>query len=387
MEKTTRPFLILLVLSALLTSMAVRSQDRDSLEQFLPAARGKDRVKVLNQLYIGWINSDPVKASAFNREALTLAREIGDSLGLAKAINNLGHLYRNHGALDKALEYYLQAEGLFIRLADQQGIAASQSNIGIIHSYKKDFEKAKSYFEGSVKIFLELRDTARLAGVFNNLGNVWLNLNDQQRATTYFRRSISFSQAVGQTPADPMINLANVQMLQGDSQDAIETLNRAAGLAENSDNKQILLSIQIGLGNAWLKAGKLSDSEKALKKALELSKSVEAYVDEPQIFKSLAENYARQGRMADAYANMLLYEEARELYFSDESSRKIAQMEMMIDIHEKEKELEALRQQEALSKLELQRTQLAITLIIISLLSSALLVNLYIQKRKARRKA
>lgn len=362
------------------------AQNTDSLEQVLMSVKGKEKVRVFNQLYITWSKTDPVKASGFNQEAIALAREIGDSLGLAKAINNLGHMYSNHGALDQALEYYLTAEGMFVRLNEQSGMAASRSNIGTIYSYKKDYDKARTYFENSEKIFAAQGDSLRLAGVLNNLGSTWLALSDPAKASGFFERSFRMSESAGVTPADPLINLANVKLIQGDHQTAVEILNSAAQIAQKSDDKEILLSTQLGLGNVWLKAGKLKESEKALLEALNLSRQVEAFVHEPEIFKSLASNYAQQGRMKDAYDAMLSYETTRERYFSDESSRRIAQMEILIDIHEKEKEIEGLRRDEALRKVELQRTQLAITLIIISLLTAALLVNLYIQKRKSRKR-
>ncbi len=43
------------------------------------------------------------------REAMNLANEIGDKKGLAASYNNLGIAYRNQGALDKALEYYINS--------------------------------------------------------------------------------------------------------------------------------------------------------------------------------------------------------------------------------------------------------------------------------------
>ena len=60
----------------------------------------------------------------------------------------------------------------------------------------------------------------------------------------------------------------------------------------------------------------------------------------------------------------LKYDDAREKIFGEESTRKIAQMEMVIDFQEKEKEYDLLRQEGEITKLELRNSRLFIILII-----------------------
>lgn len=358
----------------------------DSLKNMLGKAKGPERVRLFNRLYIELSSTDPVQASAYNREALTLAMEIKDTLGMAKSYNNLGHIYRNHGALDQALEYYVTSENLFRQIDDADGLGSVFNNIGTIYGYKQDHNRAKNYFEKAQQIFIQRGDKERLSGVMNNLGNTLMAMGDQDLAMNFFEESLSIAEQSGKKTPDPLVNIGNLYLIRNDHDKAVDYLNQAAEAARQLNNKESLLSIQIGLGNAWLKAGDLSASEKSLKEALRLSEEVEAYVLEPEIFKSLAANYAQQGKMGDAYTNMLKYEEGREKYFSEESSRKIAQMEMLIDIHEKEKELEALRREEEINRIKLQRSQLAITLIILILVVIALVANLYLQKKKSARR-
>src|SRR5689334_7764055 len=92
----------LLLIVTVMTSMAQRA---DSLTAQLDTVRNERRVKTLNQLAGLHVDSDPVKAFGYAREALNLATEISDSRGLAAAYNNLGVLYKAQGALDKSLDY------------------------------------------------------------------------------------------------------------------------------------------------------------------------------------------------------------------------------------------------------------------------------------------
>ena len=384
MNMSVKSLIILFAVS--ISLLNATAQSVDSLKTLLTKARGAERVSLYNKLYLELNSSDPVQASAYNREALTLSLEIKDTLGIAKSYNNLGHIYRNHGALDQALEYYLISENLFRQINDSEGLGSVFNNIGTIYGYKQDHNQAKSYFEKAQEIFIQREDQVRLSGVLNNLGSTLMALGDQDLAMKFFEQAMAVGEQAGHESPDPLVNIGNLYLMRDDHEKAVEYLNHAAESARKLNNKESLLSIQIGLGNAWLKAGELAASEKSLKEALRLSEEVEAYILEPEIFKSLAANYARQGRMGDAYTNMLRYEEGRERFFSEESSRKIAQMEILIDIHEKEKELDALRREEEINRVKLHRSQLAITLIIVSLVTIALLANLYLQRKKSSRR-
>ena len=87
----------------------------------------------------------------------------------------------------------------------------------------------------------------------------------------------------------------------------------------------------------------------------------------PAIYKAMAENFALQNRWKDAYQMQLRYDEAREKINSDESTRNIARMEMVLDFQEKEKELQILRKEDEIKSLELRNTRLFIILVILGI--------------------
>src|SRR5690349_17295526 len=108
---------------ALLIAITTSAAPIDSLENVLKTAQGDLKVKTLNELFRAHINMDPVKAIGYTREALSLATEIDDRRGIAASYNNLGVAYKNQGALDKALEYYLVSLKNYTDLDNKEGIA------------------------------------------------------------------------------------------------------------------------------------------------------------------------------------------------------------------------------------------------------------------------
>lgn len=382
-----RHLITLLVFLAYLSfSQSPVHHKADSLERQLKNAKGTSRIKILNLLFGAYINTDPVRATGYTKEALTLAMEYEDANGMAAAYNNLGVAYKNHGALEKALENYLTAESIYVKSGNQDGKAATHNNIGTIYSLKKDFEKSKQFFEEALKSFVALKDSAKQVVTLNNLGNVYSDLGKYPEALDLFHKSMQVSDRLHKISIDPLLNIGNVFIRQNKPKEAIEYLSKAQVLSLEQNDQLTLMSVKSSIANALLQSGDLKGAERNLQEALVICKNLESFFLEPQILKNLAETYARQNRMSDAYRAMLDYEKSRERIFSEESSRKIAQMEMVIDIHEKEKQIEDLKEDEELKSIQLQRTQLAVIVIVVTILAIALGINAYIQNSKSKRR-
>jgi hypothetical protein len=89
--------------------------------------------------------------------------------------------------------------------------------------------------------------------------------------------------------------------------------------------------------------------------------------------------------MKEAYETMVRYDGVKEKIFGEESSRKIAQMEIALDLQEREKELDALKTKEELNSMELRHARLAITCIVLGVIVIVSLVNFYFSKRKSKK--
>ncbi len=357
----------------------------DSLENVLATAEGDLKVKTLNELFRAHINFDPVKAIGYSREALTLATEIDDRKGMAASYNNLGVAYRNQGALDKALEYYLSSLKLYDALDNLEGIATSKNNIGTIYSMKKDYGQAMKYFEDAFELFTQIDDKQRIIGTMNNLGNLHSDLQLYEQALKYYSQAFQVAEKAGTIYSDPLSNIGNVYFRQGNLQRAVEYYERAIELAKKENNRIGVLNITANLGEVYVQAGQTSNAQRYLEEALGMSKNLQAYIFEPQILKSLAANNAKQGRMKEAYETMLQYDASRERIYGEESSRKIAQMEIALDLAEKEKEMEALRKDDEIKSLELHNTRMVISLIILGIIMVIAFVNLFFFRKKPKK--
>lgn len=374
--------LVPLLLLTILSYSPLFSQRADSLQHLLDTIRGEGKVKTLNELFRAHLSNDPVSAVEYASEALMLAGEIGDKRGMAAAYNNLGVAYRNQGALDKALQYYLTSLHLYDSLQNTEGIATTKNNIANIYSIKKDYTQAMRYLEESHALFRELNDPFRLVGSLNNLGNLYHDIHRHDEALAYYTQAYELSEKNGARFGDPLTNVGNLYFNQGDYTKALEYYGKALEIERQNNNRLGILNTLANMGIACTKARQPQQAARYLSEALALSEALQAFTSLPTVYRATADNYALQNRWKEAYEMQLKYDETREKIYSEESSRNIARMEMVLAFQEKERELELLKKEDEIKSLELRNTRLFIILAILGIIIVIGSINFVYMDRK-----
>src|SRR5688572_25921181 len=277
MDKNMTGKLFFTAFFTILLYSPVISQNTDSLEAMLDTAQGDQKVKTLNELFRAHLRSDPVRAVGYTHEALILATEIDDKRGMAASYNNLGVAYRNQGALDKALEYYITSMKLYTTLDNKEGIATTKNNISNIYSIKKDYGQAMRYLEESYALFTQLGDQYRIIGSMNNLGNLYSDIQLFEKAFKYYSEAYQLSEKSGLKFADPLNNIGNIYYKQGNYQKAVEHYLRALEIEKAKKNNLGILDIVTNLGIAYTKAKQPKPAEQYLSEATSLSNELQAF--------------------------------------------------------------------------------------------------------------
>jgi hypothetical protein len=152
---------------------------------------------------------------------------------------------------------------------------------------------------------------------------------------------------------------------------------------ENNNRVGILNSIT-NIGIAFAKAGQPKPAEKYLEEAETLVEEMEAYSFLPSILKLRSEILFKQGNSRDAYLTFIKYDSLREIIYGQESTRKIVQMELVLDFQEKEKELDMLKKEGEIQSLQLRNSRLFIVMMILGGLIIIGVINLYFMGNKKR---
>jgi tetratricopeptide (TPR) repeat protein len=372
-----------LLFFACLQIYAVSGQKPDSLLAVLDTAQADRKVKTLNELFRAYLQSDPVKALGYTREALNLSTEINDKKGMAASYNNLGVAYRNQGALDKSLEYYINSLKRYEELDNKEGIATTKNNIATIYSLKRDYGNALRNLDESYNMFIQLGDQNKIIGSMNNLGNLHSDIQLYEKALKYFNQAYQLSEKAGKKFADPLSNIGSIYFKQGNYQRAVEYYEKALEIERANNNRLGVLNVVTNLGITFTKAKQPKPASAYLTEAMALSDELQAFTSLPTIYKALAENYAKQGMMKEAYETELKYDEVREKIYGEESSRNIAQMEMVMNFQRTEREFEMLKKEDEIKSLELHNSRLFIVMMILGVLIVLGSLNFfYLSKKK-----
>ncbi len=142
------------------------------------------------------------KAMFYSKKALMLkTAEFGETHPeVADSLSNVGLVYYRQGEYDKALSCHLKALAIQKAAFGQYDhrLLEIYSNIGIAYDGKGDFDKAIHYYRLALDLErgLSEMENLRSASIYNNLGSVWYNKGNHEKAIAGFKQSLAIRKKV-----------------------------------------------------------------------------------------------------------------------------------------------------------------------------------------------
>jgi predicted ATPase/DNA-binding XRE family transcriptional regulator len=222
------------VLSVLWTVHGHLREGRRWLDAALALASPSDRTaNRANALFgagrLAAAQGDYVPSCAYYEESVAIFRELNDSTGIAKVLNNLGIVLAGLNAYEESR--LAQEESLEIRrkAGDKQGVALCLNELGRIAYEQMDYARARSLHEESLAIFREIADTRSIAYSLQRLGMVAIAQRDYASARPQFMESLALWRELGYQQA-----IAWTIQSQGDVARGLEDYEGARSLYEES---------------------------------------------------------------------------------------------------------------------------------------------------------
>lgn len=138
----------------------------------------QDRVADLNRRSFELRKDHPDSSLALARQAIVLADDIGDTVGLALAYKRVGLVMSRRSELDSALWYYRRALVLEERIGHRKGMMATSQNIGEVLKKKGDLDQARDMYLVALDLGRALGDDEAQALAHNALGATYQRLGD-----------------------------------------------------------------------------------------------------------------------------------------------------------------------------------------------------------------
>lgn len=152
-----------------------------------------------------------------NKQAVALAKEIGNQEYLAKSTFNLGSSYRYAGINDTAITYYEEGKKLF-GSSDEWIQAQSNDILQVLYSDLGQYDRAIELGEKALAFFRKAGSPNPLAVTLMNLGVSYSSKSLFDKAIPLFNEALQISKQVNnqQVESNIMLNLANIYMQKND---------------------------------------------------------------------------------------------------------------------------------------------------------------------------
>lgn len=119
--------------------------------------------RALYALGMLWSARDYTRAGGYRREALRVARALGDEALVARSLNRIGNWHVNLDEPQAGLPYHQEALAIVERLGDETGIAETVDLIAMAHHCAGAQPDAAVYYARSVELFTRRDDRRGLA--------------------------------------------------------------------------------------------------------------------------------------------------------------------------------------------------------------------------------
>ena len=170
----------------------------EALGQFSTRGDRDGRMRTLNLLgAIHWEQGRIAEAQWCFADALHLARQLEDSLMLARASNNLASVAHLQGRSDEAAALYRGALLAYQRLGDRRGLAETYHNLGFAYRQAGELRESESAADNAVRHAEVVGEPALLALVLGAKAELSIERGDHALAERELERAAEYADRSG----------------------------------------------------------------------------------------------------------------------------------------------------------------------------------------------
>ncbi|MEM6346945.1 MAG: tetratricopeptide repeat protein, partial [Bacteroidota bacterium] len=316
----------------------------DSLENALETqkALNEGKVDLLNRLgYEYWI-VDPRKSEEYGGEALEIAKILPYPSGQAFANRVIGVSHWVRGNLDLAFGFLIDASDLYLSIGDSLGLANSVLNLGMAYADQQNFKVAEKKYQDALSIFSKLEASSRVATTYTKIADLSIQKEDYEEAYQQLQRALAIHKQneflYGIAEANG--KLGKVALARQDYNGAISYLLLAVEAGEKRNDQVGQADHFQAIGLAYLRKGNLNQAEAYLQASMAIADSFKLKKIQRDVYATYKELATEREDFKEAYGFAERYVKIKEELFNEEKSNIIANMEAKQAYKEKERELE-----------------------------------------------
>ena len=208
--------------------------------------------------------------------AIQAARSLGDRLGQAGALNDLGSVQRLTGEYAAAAEAHEEALGIYRQIGSRLGEANALSALGDVLRLKGDHTAAAQALEQALAIYRDLADRLGEVGALYHLGIVLQQTCDYPAAAQALEQALGIYRQIGRRlgEANALSALGIVLRLTGDYPAAAQAQEQALGICRQIGSRLGEANALSALGDVLRLTGDYPAAAQALEQALAINRQI-----------------------------------------------------------------------------------------------------------------
>ena len=342
----------------------------------------------------GFGKSDYAAALKYSLQSLQQFEEIGDKLGTARILSDIGVIHWYQANYPDALKYYFDALRINEEINNKPDIAVTLCNIGIVYNSQKDYQKALTYITKANKIDEEMGNKSGIAANLGDIGELYRNLNNHEKALEYVLKSLQLYKELGDKNGIAR-DLGNLGVIYTEQKNYSKALDYHLQSLKISEELGVKIETAASLGNIgilYLATAKATATGKynfaALRKAKVYTDSAITICREIGDLNSLSANYNRlseiQSLLGDNKSALKSYKDyalIKDSIFNIEKDKKLTETAMQYAFDKKEAAAKASQEKKDIRQRNLRNSIIAGAAVLLLVLIA--LVNRYRYKQKA----
>lgn len=291
---------------------------------------------------------NPKDALEFAALSLELAQKSNSDSLLYRANHNLGSIYLLLGNYPRALQLYNVAINHGSKLVDKSILARPLGNVGSIYYYQKDYPNALKYYKQALSYFpstiaaTDVPNLSRKASVLSNIGIIFDETKKYDAAEKYYREALILARLANDH--EQIGNILNNQgtLLRdlGQYDSAFARLQEAMAIRQARNNTFGVARSFNNIGQFLLEQRKdYAQAELYLNKAIALGRELHSLNTIKDASYNLYTLHQTTGNFKKALEAFQINRAVHDSLFNEESTRKIAQLEMQFEFDRQQAEL------------------------------------------------
>lgn len=260
----------------------------------------------------------------------------------ARSLMMKAYVCRETSRLDESIEFNLEALSILLKLQDSIGIARAYEEVSSDLYRKGKADQAMEYALKSIEMAVKINAESQLVYSFTTAGNAALLIPDGKLAYDYYDKGINLARRLGYSDANLALlynDRGNALKYQGRFEEAIQDYKRVIATVGKSSMGMAEAMAEANLGDVYMK---LNDFSKALPYKLKSVKRQEASGMNSNLIENyfhLSKIYEKMGDYATSLEYHKKYSSMKDTILSVEKDAKFTELLTQYETVEKDSKL------------------------------------------------